>query len=278
MPGTRARVVRVDTATRDGSGGPSQDRIFTTPNAVIVLDGASQPDSGLHDGGWLAKTLGDGMAARLREAADRDLAETLYDAIRDVASTHGLVPGLAPSTTVSIVRWDEDRVDVLVLGDTPVIVQTRDGQVQEIRDDRLANLDERDGPIAAMDGHGFAQHLEQQWRTLVAAERSARNRPGGYWIAEATAAAAHESIRARFDSSVSAILVLTDGVSDGVDVYGTPADWTSAFALARSGVGRLIDLVDDTEDSDPHGVRWPRSKRHDDKAAALITFGGAGQR
>jgi hypothetical protein len=67
---------------------------------------------------------------------------------------------------------------------------------------------------------------------------------------------------------------MTDGVSAGVDRYGLPQDWTAAVNLARESPDRLVDLVHAAEDDDPHGARWPRSKRHDDKATAIIDFGG----
>ncbi len=269
MSGPDSRVA-VATAQRDGSRGPSQDRIRTTANAVIVLDGASQPEESERDGGWIADQIGAELAARLVDDDRRDLPDALHDAIAAVAARFELVPGEAPSTTVSVVRWTDDTVDVLVLGDTPVIVYTRDGAVHEVRDDRLAHID---APVD-MDTPGtFGFDQPDQWHDLVAIERAARNKPGGYWIAEATPEAAHQAVRAQWPRrSVAAVLVLTDGVADGVDVYGTPPDWPTALQLATPDPQVLVDLVHETEQGDLDGVRWPRTKRHDDKAAALVRF------
>jgi hypothetical protein len=50
-------MISIRTAERPGAGRPTEDRIFTTENAVIVLDGAAQPEHAIRDGGWLADTL-----------------------------------------------------------------------------------------------------------------------------------------------------------------------------------------------------------------------------
>jgi hypothetical protein len=65
---------------------------------------------------------------------------------------------------------------------------------------------------------------------------------------------------------------MSDGVADGVDVYGIPADWHAAIATSTQDLDRLVQLVHDAEDTDPECTRWPRSKRHDDKAASLVLF------
>jgi hypothetical protein len=273
VSGPNSRLAHVMTATRDGSHGPSQDRIFTTPSAVIVLDGASQPEPSEHDGGWLAQVLGKQLADALTAEPDRDLAATLNDAIAAVADRHQLVAGRAPSTTVSIVRWTDDFVDVLVLGDSPVILHLPGGVTREIRDDRMSNLPGRESihPAAT----GFGRDDSERWRLLVAMERAARNRPDGYWIAEAAPEAANHAITETIPrSQLAAALVITDGVAIGVDRYQVPAYWHSAVALAHYRLEALLDLVHAAEASDPNGQRWPRSERHDDKAAALVSFLG----
>lgn len=263
--------VAVRTAERSGPDRPSEDRVFTSPHAVVVLDGASQPEAAERDGGWIAEILGREIAHRLRHQGG-DLRQLLADAIRAVAERHQLIPGQAPSTTVSIVRWDDQAVDVLILGDSPVIGLTREGRIRRVEDDRLRQVarQQRDS-IAERGGVGFGDG--EQWRQLVDKERAHRNRPGGYWIAEAIPAAAHQAVRTQWRrDELEAVVVMTDGVSAGVQRYRQPPDWQAAMELARTDPRSLVDLVHDTEAGDPDGRRWPRSKRHDDKALAVIEF------
>jgi Protein phosphatase 2C len=273
MSRTHTRLATVSTAERPNPDRPTEDRIFTVANTVAVLDGASQPDEGPLSGGWLADTLGRELEHRLASDS-RDLAQILADAIDTVTQQHQLSPG-GPSTTVSIIRWTDHDVDALVLGDSPVIAFTHDGQVHQLRDERLHQVTEQNRQQATSAGAGFACDQLDSWRQLVAAQRAQRNRDGGYWIAEADPAAAFHAVRAHWSrDDLAAILVMTDGVSLGVDRYGVPPDWPTALAIARHDPGRLLDLVHDTETGDPDGTRWPRSKRHDDKAVAVIQLDG----
>lgn len=275
MPAQNPRVARVRTAGRPGTDDhPSQDRVFTTPNAVIVLDGASQPNPDEHDGGWLADTLGGQLRDRLAvEPATADLGAVLAQAIEEVARRYALVPGCGPSSTVSIVRWnDAGMIDVLVLGDSPVVALTSTGQLCQVRDDRLAQVApaERRTLYDTRPGQ-FGFDRPHQWQALVEAQRRQRNLPGGYWIAEATPDAAAHAIRTRWRTrDIVAVLAMTDGAANGVDRYQTPDNWHTAFTLARRDPTDLINLVHDTELTDPDGTRWRRSKRHDDKTLAIV--------
>jgi hypothetical protein len=268
MPPTPPRVT-VRTAERPGRPDkPSEDRIFTTDNAVIVLDGASQPEQTERNGGWLAEQLGSVLAGRLRANPTEDLAEALAWSIATVADAHGLVPGDSPSTTVAILRWSSETLDALVLCDSPIVVVTRDDRVELIEDTRLAGVTARlklSSRLISDDPKG--------WSKLVAGQRQQRNHPGGYWVAEATPAAAHHAVRATWPTEhVLAVVAMTDGVSIGVEHYGHPPDWKTAAALAAQDPHLLVDAIHLAEASDPDCKRWHRSKVHDDKAVAAAVF------
>jgi Protein phosphatase 2C len=270
MPATRARVASIRTAARAGDGEPGEDRIFMALRAVIVLDGASQPLAPDRNGGWLAEQLGECVRLDLEARPDAELSDVVAAAIRTVADRYSLVPGESPSATLAIVRWSETTMDAYVLGDTPVIARTASGEMSELRDDRLSSVGREFKHRRP--GQDFRFDDESQWRALVDAQRHRRNRDGGYWIAEADPEAAHHAIQTSWPlDGLQAVLVVTDGVSRGVDQYQHPPDWPSAFRLAGdAGPEALIDAVTEAENSDPHGQRWHRSKRHDDKAAVLI--------
>lgn len=272
MPTPRSRVAatRVRTAERPGRDRPTEDRIFCTSSAVILLDGASQPDAGELDGGWYADTLGGDLHHRLTVSPTGDLSTLLADGIETIATENHLVAGGGPSATVSIVRWTDEQIDVLVLGDSPVIAATRAGEIWQVTDDRLKQVGRQERHRLAA-AEGFAAANPERWRALVRTERAARNRPDGYWIAEADpAAAAHARQTSWPRDQVAAILAMSDGVAVGVSRYRIPPDWPTAFTIAAIDPAELVDLVHETESSDPSGERWPRSKKHDDKALAIV--------
>jgi hypothetical protein len=238
----------------DGNPRPSEDYVAVLGNAVLLLDGATSANPELPPGGWYANLLVRRLADKLTAAPEADLGEVLAGAIADVAEAHCLTPGNAPSSTVSMVRWTEDRVDGLVLADSPIVAfaQTRP---DVLADDRLVSL-RNNGKL----------------RT-GADVRNQRNADGGFWVAEADPAAAGQAIRRSWPrESVTAMLLASDGVSIGVDEYHL-FDWPRALEMAREeGPQAVLDAVRTAEKQDPDGERWPRAKRHDDQALVLLTF------
>ncbi|GAB3293742.1 hypothetical protein [Parasphingorhabdus pacifica] len=263
----------VQVAEQAGSG-TSEDVVRVLPRAVSVLDGATSLRPTDRTGGWYAERLSEALGPRLAE--DADLTRLLADSISEVAATHDLQPGSAPSSTVALLRWDDAHVEALVLADSPIVVFTGTG-AHPVTDDRLANL-------RAPGGDGYRDRLrsgggfdDEHWNALRDSGDATgrwRNVDGGFWVAEADPAAAFRAARARWPrEAVRSVLIATDGVSCGVDDYGLYPSWAAMLDQAVSdGPQRVLDTVRAAEESDADGTRWPRPKRHDDQALALVRF------
>ncbi|MDR7302311.1 protein phosphatase 2C domain-containing protein [Haloactinomyces albus] len=259
----------------------SEDVVLTLPNAVAVLDGATSLRPTSHTGGWYADRLTAALRPRLavhseRGHGDTDLADLLAASISEVTAAHGLRPGRAPSSTVALLRWNTDTVEALVLADSPVVVFTDSGE-HPVTDDRLENLrSEGQGGYRRRlrSGGGFGQEHDEA--LLAAVDRTGRwrNVEGGFWVAEAEPPAAYRARRATWPrGSVHAAVLASDGVACGVDDYGSYPNWSALYEHARdSGPQAVLDRVRAAERSDPDGRRWPRPKRHDDQALALVRF------
>lgn len=250
---------RVDIAERagvglDGTSRASEDCVVITPNAVALLDGATETRESLPSGGWYARRLAARIQVELSAAPEADLAALLAESIQAVALDHDLHPGQSPASTVTVLRWNDHRIDALVLADSPAVAFTRSGP-EVLVDTRPTDL--RTAGIL---------------RTSADADRL-RNVEGGFWVAEADPAAAAHALRRSWDRrDVEAVLLATDGVSIGVDEYGV-LNWPDALVLARErGGDAVLDIVRAAEHADPGCVRWPRSKRHDDQALAIVDF------
>jgi len=268
-------MTRITWAARDGDRGATQDRIYLGDHFAMVLDGASSPDRSHLDGGWYATVLGEYLTAQLRQNPDVPLDQAVRESIAAIATQHRLTPGSAPSATLAIVRWDTSTAEAFVLGDSPVAVERTDGRIEVVRDDRLNSVaqPEHQALLEAAARHGFGFDHPDEWRALVDAQRRLRNQRGGYWIAEATPEAADHAIRAKWPTdTIASVLLVTDGVAAGPDTYGIPASWADAIRIARLDPQELVNAVHEAEARDATGRRWPRSKRHDDKAAVLLTF------
>ena len=264
-----AAGVGIDDAER-----PTEDRIVVLGNAVILLDGATQLDQRTRTATWYVEHLAAQLAAQLDKNPESDLRDILATAIGTLVAEHGLAPGTSPSSTVALLRWTDEHIDALVLADSPVIAFTRTGP-DVLADDRIATLPRRSGGYRARlaSGAGFTADHAVALRAAGARTGSLRNVPGGFWVAEADPAAAHQARVTRWRrAEVDTILMASDGVSCGIDDYQI-LTWPQARELATAhGPQAVLDEVRKAEEADRSGSRWPRPKRHDDQALAMIRF------
>ena len=146
--------MRVEWATDQGSPErPNEDFVAAAAGAVVVLDGCGLPlgtDLGCsHGTAWYARSLGTRLLARMLEGLGpqagppigpfegphrpgaRPLVARLAGAIADVAAAHRATCDLrvptTPAATVLALRLRGDLVDYLVLADSTVLLDGRDG-------------------------------------------------------------------------------------------------------------------------------------------------------
>ncbi|CAM3336416.1 protein phosphatase 2C domain-containing protein [Stackebrandtia soli] len=240
--------MRTAAATRPSPGTPNDDAFVTGPNFAIVLDGATAPrsrDSGCgHDVPWLVARVAGHTAARLLTST-APLPELLADAITATRADHAdcdLSNPDSPSTTITIVRARPHGVDYLVLGDSPLLVETAVG-LSPVIDDRV-------------------DHLPDYSYDSVA---KLRNSPGGFWVASTRPEAARMALTGTIPTGQARrLLLLTDGASRLVERYGFA--WADVLALAeQDGPTGLLDRVRAADDA-AEGVR---GKRFDDATAVL---------
>lgn len=60
----------------------------------------------------------------------------------------------------------------------------------------------------------------------------------------------------------------------GVLAAADATSWRDLYDEATgSGPEQVLARIHDTEEVDPYGRRWPRSKRHDDKTLVTVQLG-----
>lgn len=259
----------------------NEDHAFLAGDLVGVLDGVSVPagvESGcVHGPAWYARRLAGHLARTVAGAGS--LVDGLAAAIKAVRGDHGGVCDLGhpntPAASVALGRVVGDRFEYLVLCDATLVLDFGN-RVDVVTDDRFAAA-VAGIRRAALTGAAIGS-VEQQDAVRQAALRRQRltNRPGGYWIAAATPAAAYEAVTGWVPLSgpgrVRRAVLLTDGASCAVDRYGL-YDWRGLLDLVCDhGPGRLIGEVRAAESADAAGQMVRRYKRHDDASVVLCQF------
>ncbi|WP_280409405.1 protein phosphatase 2C domain-containing protein [Nocardia brasiliensis] len=248
----------------------NEDRVLTAASGVIVLDGATSFDSAAPAGAYV-DVLGDELCRRLSGADD--LREALSGAIAATADRLSIRAGHAPSCTVAMLRLRPNALDILVLGDSPVVVGMLDGSHHVLADERLERLDlpESDQYRNRLrSGAGYDDAHRGILRSLQRQQRQRRNRAGGYWIAEADPTAAHHAIVEQLPpDDVSWVILATDGAAEPLVPLGVT--WPEIADLGPDALSQLLDRCQQWEaHTDPDGQLQPRAKRHDDKTIAVV--------
>lgn len=243
------------------------DRIFITPNAVIVLDGASAFGPANPDPATYVDRLGAGARDALAADPRANLVEVLARSIEATAGELVLTPGLAPSSTVAIARWVDDHVDLLVLGDGQIRTPLR--AVTDVRLDAVGVAERTAYRARLAEGHGYDDRHRSLLVDLQIQQAAHRNRPGGYWIAEADpSAAAHAITESHPITEMPWLMLATDGAYRVLDHLGIGVEPTGT----SSDLAERLHRCETWESADdPDGMVLPRSKRHDDKTLVALT-------
>lgn len=175
-------------------------------------------------------------------------------AIEDVTGEHHRTcsqarHGHGPSSTVAIVRRNDDSLEYLVLGDSTLLVETGE-TVHQHSDKRLATVaaDLRKTISEALRAgarYDDGAHLRRV-AALRAAERAARNTSHGYWIASDQPDAAHHALTGVYavGSHLRRLALLSDGLERAVSRLEIFADCaTLVDALFEHGPAACVSAT-----------------------------------
>ncbi|MFF1508965.1 hypothetical protein [Streptomyces sp. NPDC058326] len=262
--------MRSDVASLPGSPErPNEDWATVTLPAsgcggtVVLLDGVTPPagdDGCVHTVPWFTARLGGALTELSASRPDMPLSGVLSLAIRRTADAHRDTCDLShvrtPQATVVLARWNETSVEHLVLSDSVLLLESPDGAVRAVLDDRLDRV-----PAEVL-------------RSLAATDRL-RNREGGFFTAAADPAVAERAVTGTTPrAEVRALAALTDGASRWVDLFAE-GDWTDCFGVLREeGPHGLLHRVRTLEAADERAGGVRRWKRHDDATAACVELPG----
>ena len=115
---------------------------------------------------------------------------------------------------------------------------------------------------------------EDPWplvRETIRENRLLANQPGGYNVVHPRVPWRSLLVRATHPVAPGDVLLLvTDGFYRLIDHFGIHTEADLVEAALSQGLRPMIDRLRAEENADPHGVRAPRIKKHDDATAVLV--------
>ncbi|NSC23890.1 hypothetical protein FM076_23145 [Streptomyces albus subsp. chlorinus] len=240
--------------------------------ALVVLDGVTPPagEVGCHHGvPWFVSRLGGALLELAGSRRDMTLAACLAAAVARTADTHretcDLFHPRTPQATVVMARWDEERVEHLVLSDSALLIETADGTVRPVLDRRLAELPPAVRELRDRVRRTGAQSDRAAYVRAVEGLRNAADGSGFYTAAADPDVAVRAVTGTHSRAEVRSLLALTDGATRWTETFRL-GDWAGLFALVRKeGPRALIARVRTAEaESAP-----ARGKQHDDATVLL---------
>ena len=235
-------------------GGRNEDLVIASNDWCVVLDGATElagVDSGCQHGvRWYVSHLALSLASRLTTNFTTSLTDILKLSIEDVSRQHENSCDLSnpdsPSSVVLILREKEEFIDYLGLGDSAIVLDTKDAGLQVILDDRTAHLPSH----------------------TIEAVRRLRNSEGGFWVASTTPEAAMYALTGSVPKlTVRSAALLTDGAYRLVDRFGWQLNDVLEL-IENAGPINIMREVRQAESRD----KVSKGKKHDDATVAYIRF------
>ncbi|MGW1750079.1 protein phosphatase 2C domain-containing protein [Streptomyces sp. NPDC002092] len=228
---------------------------------LVVLDGVTPPRDGtgcLHSVPWYTSRLGGALTELTVSLPDVPLQEALARAIARTAEAHAPTCDLShprtPQATVVVARWGKETLEYLVLSDSALLVESPEGTVTSLLDDRLSRL-----PRSSL-------------ATDAIVDSTVRNKEGGFYTAAADPAVAARAVTGVLSrGDVRALAALTDGATRWVEKF-REGDWADCFRFVRKeGAQALVDRVRMLERADAEERRYlRRSKTHDDATVVYV--------
>ncbi|MEU5398368.1 hypothetical protein ABZ348_03605 [Streptomyces sp. NPDC005963] len=259
--------MRIELATSPGSADrPNEDwAAVALPasgqgGALVALDGVTPPEGDYgceHGVPWFTARLGGALLELSVSLPEDPLTEILAAAIRRTADVHRIGCDLShvrtPQATVVMARWGgpSGEVEHLVLSDSVLLLESPEGEVRAVLDDRIDRL-----PRESLRTHASADRL--------------RNAEGGFFTAAADPGVAARAVTGSTPRNrVRALAALTDGASRWVEMFDE-GDWGACLGVLRKeGAQGLIDRVRTVETGVEESGRVVRWKLHDDAAVVF---------
>lgn len=270
-----------------GAGTINEDIAQLNPSSAWILDGATGLSEkniidNESDARWFVQQWNEYLSAAV-EDCDKSVADLIKAGIPIIKNKYyGLSKGAdpqpidLPSSGVALVRWNEEKLDYLVLGDCILIIKYAGNKISVVKDDCLQQLDEkaidRLHQLMIESNYSFEDAI-QEINPILVSHRLMKNTQAGYWILGFDEQALDNCIHAAADiKEISEIVLMSDGFAALIDKYHYTDESKIFDEVNHKGLASLYATLRQTELDDIEVKKYPRLKKSDDASAIAVCF------
>lgn len=268
----------------EAGGTANEDAVVCGEDYLVVIDAATGLEP-FHfteeatDARWFAKSLAELLDFELQK--EKSATVSLTDILKNAAAKlQGKLDAFGyaecregyPSACVSILRMVGERLEYLVLGDCPILLEGPEG-VKLLYDDSVTK---RDNEVVEwikeqhrVRGISFSE-ARKEARGLLRKNRREMNRPDSYWIFEPTGRGVAHAMKGSMDAAgIQGAALLSDGFYEAYEVFGIAASVDRFYAMIKEQEPvRLLEWLRREQENGMESERACRLKERDD--ASLI--------
>ncbi|MDE7168150.1 MAG: hypothetical protein K2O28_04800 [Clostridia bacterium] len=253
----------------------NEDRFINGRNYSIVLDGATplKISGQFNEARWLVDYFKNNIKRHSGNIKSR-LSKLCQDAYHNLPIEIKDEDYL-PSASACWVEWNNDTIDIGILGDCEVTAVTYEDEYFRFYDDRLRVLDNiaLNEMVAAAHKHGTTFLEARKYiNDLLIKHRKLINKPNGY---SAIALSPNAKICERAYSikrdNIKTLYLYSDGFSQAFENLGIYKTHTEMFKQIESVDAEIAKIVA-ASFSDPNCNKHPRFKVIDDITVVKIDF------
>jgi len=268
-----------------GSADFNEDIIGLSPYGAWVLDGAtglnnknliSDESDAKWYVNWWNKYLHDNMKRNV------SLKEIMKDGIDEISKEYHKLVGDTkvesldfPSCACSIIKFYENKIEYLILGDCTLLINNKDC-IKTFKDDAISKLDKKVydymSEIENSKNMTFNERKDKVMHIIIE-NRLKKNTIGGYWSLEFSKDAIDNCVNGFIDiDNDMKIMMTSDGFSCAYDRYDIFSEEDIINIANTEGIDYIYKKMREFEKSDEKGVKYPRFKVHDDSSCVYLNI------
>jgi len=276
----------------DEGSGTCEDSGSYTDHALWVLDGATtltenHIEESETDGVWFVNNWEKELEKRIHQ--DSHLSDIVRDCIRSTRESYQEITEVEPSNrletpaaTTAIVREKSGSIEYFVLGDSSVLFESQNGDVDAILGEGPRVYDQKAvGKLEEViqDQNLSYKQAREEIQDMLRRHRRLENTASGYWtLGFDTDAVEHADTGRYATDQISSVCIFTDGFERIKSTFDVFVTWESLIEYIRTNRGdRALEILRAFEKSDNECKKYPRLSPSDDATLAIAERAGTSE-